>query len=225
MSLVYKEIANYYSQIEKLKTLNSALSDEKFFLERGYTSLKHIPLDLLNLSFPVFSPIPFLQKSFNKIIDVGCGAGLDMFLINKYFTNSFVVGIDISMPLLKMNKSFSLNDVVLAEGTILPFKEATFDCAILNGSFNVIEDKEALVTALTNALKPRSFIFVADIFKKREIEIPEGGELFNLKGALTLKELFILFRSKGFSYDRGSFDAFYTKDFGLFGILWRRGER
>lgn len=216
------DAAELYSEIERLKRLNELLNNNSFFTERGYKSVDNVPEELLSLSFPVFSPINFLPEGSLRVLDIGCGAGLDMFLIKKYLPLAYVVGVDISLPLLRLNKVFSIGTIVKASGTTLPFKEATFNTVIMNGSFNLINQKEEFLKNLSKILMTLSYLFVADIFKKREIDVPEDGSAFNLKGALRLKELFRLFKDNGFCYEKGIFDTAYTREFGLFGILWRR---
>ncbi|GAB4432480.1 MAG: hypothetical protein OHK0040_02530 [bacterium] len=216
------DAAEFYAETERLKRLNELLNSSSFFSERGYQTILDAPKELLSLSFPVFSPLNFLPEGSLKVLDIGCGAGLDMFLIKKQLPSAYVVGVDISLPLLRVNRVFSGCNIVKTTGEGLPFKEATFNTVIMNGSFNLIKQKEEFLKNIHKILMPQSCFFVADIFKKKEIDVPEDGNAFNLKGTLMLKELFMLFKAAGFSYENGIFDVAYTKEFGLFGVLWRR---
>lgn len=216
------DVLKFYSETDRLRKLNEALTDPEFFVERGYDLIETVPQDLLRLSFPVFSPLPFLP-GFNKILDIGCGAGLDIFFIKKQFPDSNVVGLDLSFSLLEENKRFNNCSLVLADGLKLPFKENIFDCVIMNGFFNLVNDKETFLKEITKILKPLSYIFVSDIYIKKEIEIPDEGSLFNIKSALKVKDIFTLFQKMGFSYEKGRFNVSYTPEFGLYGILWRMG--
>jgi len=217
---------DFYEDTVRLKKLNEALVDRDFFVERGYpdTFLNNVPLELLKLSFPVFSPINYLDKSFAKILDIGCGAGLDMLLIKRMLPNRQVFGIDISMSLLRENVNISSNagNVVQADAALLPFKPDSIDLVVINGVFNVIPDKRNFLKSVNVILKKHAFLFVADIFKKKDLELPEEGGILNLKHALSLKQLFKLFRELGFFYKAGKFEADYTREFGLFGLLWRK---
>lgn len=218
---------DFYIDITRLKKLNEFLISKDFFIERGYPyySLDTVPSELLKISFPVFSPLNYFDGGIKKVLDVGCGAGLDMFLIRNSFPDIKVFGFDISMPLLIENKRLSGNigNLIQAEASLPPFKLESFDFVVINGVFNIIKDKEAFFNSMYKVLKKSGLIFVADIFKKRDIEeIPDEGEILSIKSALRLKELFKLFNKCGFSYSKGRFDVTYTKEFGLFGVLWKK---
>ncbi len=220
------ERSDFYFDILRLKMLNEALICKDFFIERGYTDifLNTVPFEILKISFPVFSPLNYVPEETKSVLDVGCGAGLDMFLLRNNFSGVKVFGLDLSMPLLMENKRFSGNigNLVYAEATLPPFKHESFDFVVINGVFNIIKDKEAFLNSIYIVLRKYGFVFVADIFKKKDIEIPKEGEILSIKGAFRLKELFKLFNKCGFSYSKGTFDVAYTREFGLFGILWKK---
>ncbi len=213
---------NFYLDVERIKRLNETLSDDLFFIERGYFDLNCVPSEIKKLSFPVFSPLLFLHRNPQNVLDIGCGAGLDMFILKNRLPDSFVAGVDISFPLLKENKRHADAIVLNADGSVLPFKNRVFDLVIMNGFLNLVIDKKFFLAEVGRVLKSNGYIFVADIFRKKDVEIPQEGYSLNLKESLKLKELFGIFTSFGFAYEKGRFDAGYTREFGLFGILWRK---
>src|SRR4051812_46898728 len=72
------------------------------------------------------SPIP-LQQQPRKILDVGCGFGANLPLLNEFGS---VVGIDISLSALqyiKTQNELSTPCLVQARADALPFRPETFD--------------------------------------------------------------------------------------------------
>ena len=87
------------------------------FIANGYNELHSE--EQLNKLLIIKNSIKISKNT--KILDVGCGTG-----ISSQF-DCFVVGIDPSMSLLKLNKN-SKKIIGLAEG--LPFKEDSFDYVV-----------------------------------------------------------------------------------------------
>ena len=64
-----------------------------------------------------------------KVLDVGCGTGINMKYLQRYRQ---VLGVDVSMKALKFCKSRGINDLLQAQIENLPFQEDRFDliCAL-----------------------------------------------------------------------------------------------
>jgi ubiquinone/menaquinone biosynthesis C-methylase UbiE len=69
-------------------------------------------------------------KKKDLVLDVGVGDGPAVTLFNKYGFGSDLVGLDISLTRLKRNHV--LKEKVCATGHLIPFKDNSFDCVLLN---------------------------------------------------------------------------------------------
>ncbi|MCS7122238.1 MAG: class I SAM-dependent methyltransferase [Archaeoglobaceae archaeon] len=67
-----------------------------------------------------------------KIVDIGCGPGILMEELMKYFPEALIVGIDRDVEMCKMSKA------ILCDARSLPFRDATFDLAIFCYSLHEI---------------------------------------------------------------------------------------
>lgn len=220
--MIEQEIKSLYNDLDRLKKLNNVLSDRSFYEQRGY-SLEDIPDSLLELSFPVRNPLPFLDKDDGYILDIGCGCGLDIYLVKKQFKNKKIVGMDISYSLLLEAKKI-VKDLVCADAVEIPLKSNFFSTVFMNGVFNLINDKRKLISEVRRILLLSGIVFVADIYKEENIAICDDADLFNLGKALTLKELFNLFTEMGFEYEFGEYEKEVIPGFGIFSIKWRKYE-
>ncbi len=209
-----------YSDLERLKKLNKVLSDKFFFEQRGYV-LEDIPDYLLELSFPVKNPLPFLDMEGNNILDIGCGSGLDIYLIKKKFPDKNIIGIDISLPLLLEAKKIN-KELVCSEALELSFKDGIFSTVIMNGVFNLIRDKEKLLIEINRVLCNGGTLFIADIYKKFNFIISSEADLFNIGQCMMLSELYKMFKNYGFKYEFGEYEREIVPGIGIFAIKWRK---
>lgn len=210
----------FYEDIEKIRGINKVLSDRSFFIDRGY-DYDNIPRDLRELSLPIRSPLTLLKGFYRNILDIGCGAGLDIYLLSKKFDGSRIIGIDVSYPLLYEGKKIHKLSVLNSNAIHLSFKDKVFDLVLLNGSFNQMEDKELLMKEIKRVLTPEGYVVISDLYKKHRVNNLEEGLMFNINGAMTLGELYLFFKEEGFSYLDGIFEKDYTREVGIFSILWK----
>ena len=105
----------------------------------------------------------------DKVLDVGCGAGIDTFF-SAMMTGSSgkAVGIDLTPAMLKRAKKnlskTDLKNVVFKEGSVenLPFPEEDFDVVTSNGALNLVPDKTRAFGEIYRVLKPGGRLMVAD---------------------------------------------------------------
>ena len=88
-----------------------------------------------------------------KLLDIGCGTGL-----SSNF-GCFVVGIDLSLRLLKKNNKTK----VLGTGEDLPFKDHSFDYVISVSSLHHVTDIKKVVNEMKRVGKKR---FAFSLFKR-----------------------------------------------------------
>ena len=61
-----------------------------------------------------------------RVLDVGCGWGRELVRFNN------AVGVDVCLPFLKTAKNYTSNELVLSDASSLPFKDNSFDLAIMS---------------------------------------------------------------------------------------------
>lgn len=108
-------------------------------------------------------------NSGEKILDIGCGAGVDTLLAAMMVGPSGkVVGVDIVSEMLQRAeenlKRTNLKNVTFKKtsGEQLPFEDDSFDVLISNGVVNLIPDKTATLKEAMRILKPGGRLMIAD---------------------------------------------------------------
>lgn len=106
----------------------------------------------------------------SRVLDVGCGAGLDALIAaRRVGPNGSVVGVDFSAEMLGAaqasaklanapNASFIQTD---AEG--LPFEDGSFDIILANGIFNLNPLRERIVAEMRRVLKPGGRLYASEL--------------------------------------------------------------
>ena len=113
------------------------------------------------------SLLPMEKKA--KVLDLGCGTGLELeefFAVNPYGS---VKGIDLTKAMLEALKTkFSDKDITTICGSYfnVPFGEEVFDAAVSVESLHHFtkEEKIPLYTKLRKALKPGGYFVITDYF-------------------------------------------------------------
>lgn len=192
MKNILKKIKETYST-DNPNLIN--LLKKEDFINIGYS--ENILEDyeyLIEFAFPVVYPFPpFLDFKGKSILDLGSGAGLDSIVALRKGAYR-VISFDISISFLKL---FNLEGILKINGTmpILPFKINSFDVVIMNGSFNLVIDKTALLKELNVILKKDGYLIIGDLFWKnitnRDIyrDDPDAWS-WCVAGGLTENELF-----------------------------------
>ncbi len=107
----------------------------------------------------------------SKILDIGCGAGIDSLLAAELVGPSGeVLGIDLNQKMVekanankeKMNAANVRFQITTVDA--LTAMDRFFDLVLSNGVFNLIPDKQYALTAAARLLKPGGKIYLADQF-------------------------------------------------------------
>lgn len=122
-----------------------------------------------------------------KILDLGCGTGLELEHYFKLNPSANVTGIDLTEAMLNaLKQKFSSKDITLILGSYfdVSFGENTFDAAVSVESLHHFtkEEKIPLYTKLHKALKDGGYFILTDYFAlSEEDEQTCRNELLRLK--------------------------------------------
>lgn len=160
-------------------------------------------------------PVTFgkLKKGMT-VIDLGCGAGKDVFLAaEKVGPEGLSIGIDMTPEMLKLaaknldnfTKRTGLKNVEFRQGIIekLPAKDGEADMIISNCVINLSTDKAQVFREAFRALKPGGAIVVSDIVLNRELPtaLKNHAGLYAacIAGALQREEYIGAIKAAGFT--------------------------
>ena len=122
-----------------------------------------------------------------KILDLGCGTGLELEHYFKINPSAKITGIDLTESMLNaLRNKFPEKDLSLICGSYfdVPFEENTFDAAVSVESLHHFtkEEKVPLFTKLCKALKDGGYFILTDYFAlSDEDERTFRNELLRLK--------------------------------------------
>jgi arsenite methyltransferase len=124
-----------------------------------------------------FSLFPIQPGSI--ILDVGCGAGFDLFVAGRLTgPGGRVYGVDLTEAMVarareNLQKAGVANAEVRQVGSEnLPFGDTMFDAVISNGVINLSTDKETLFLEINRVLKPGGWFGFADVVLEQTL--PQG---------------------------------------------------
>lgn len=105
-----------------------------------------------------------------RILDVGCGAGLDAFVASGLVGDGGrVTGIDLCPGMLDIARAAARAagraNIGFEEGTVeaLPFEDGSFDLVISNGALNLVPDKIRAYREIHRVLRKGGDLAAADI--------------------------------------------------------------
>lgn len=145
----------------------------------GYDNavLQNAPDELLESFCGVGNP--FSLRKINEgdtILDIGCGAGFDVYVAcHLTGTHGKVYGLDSTPEMAEKAKS-NLSKVNLANLEIrvgnvedMPFEDSLFDVVISNGVLNLSPHKDKAFNEIFRVMKPKGSFQFADIVLKEDL--------------------------------------------------------
>ncbi len=178
--------------------------------------LKNIHEDVQSKFYGCGSPIPPAVEGCT-ILDLGCGAGLDVYLLSQLVgASGKVIGIDMTDEQLSTarqhigwhmdNFGFDQPNVEFKKGFIEDLKSAniednSIDIVISNCVVNLSPDKEAVFREIFRVLKPGGELYFSDVFAGQRIaeELKSDPVLLGecLSGALYTEDFRRILRDVG----------------------------
>ena len=162
-------------------------------LKVGYTEedLKAIPTEA-KLGLGCGNSVSYANlKEGEQLIDLGCGAGMDLFLAaSKVGKTGKAVGVDFSPDMIERGRllieKYEYTNVEMVASSIdkMPFETGTFDVAISNCVLNLLPDKALAFKEIFRVLKPGGRFVVADIVLKKALPEVLMWNLASIVGCL-----------------------------------------
>ena len=146
-------------------------------LEYDPVCLEFIPDEIKEHFVGVGNPFSIINlKQGNKVLDAGCGSGLDSFAASLLAgPRGRVCGVDMTQEMLTLPRYYSdkskNKNLEFYEASIeaLPFEDNTFDVVISNGVLNLVPDKKTAFSELARVLKSGGVLAAADLVVMEEI--------------------------------------------------------
>jgi len=145
-----------------LKNDNKALSNIEFSKDaadydhsRRYASLRAVYSKIVDEA---------LSQPFKSLLDVGCGTGALMLMVQERLPNAKLFGIDISEEMIKVAtaKLAAKADLRVSDSENLPFESGSFDLVLCTFSFHHHPNAEAVFKGFGNLLARNGRLIVAD---------------------------------------------------------------
>ena len=143
------------------------------------------------------------------VLDLGSGAGLDVFVARKIVGDEGrVIGVDMTPEMVAKARQnaekhgFTNVQFLLGDIEALPIESATIDVIISNCVLNLVPDKQKAFAEIYRALKPGGHFTVSDIVLKGELPeaIQKAAEMYVgcVSGAMQQDEYMDIIRATGF---------------------------
>jgi SAM-dependent methyltransferase len=172
--------------------------------------LKGLPAEAVNASLGCANPLSFAGlKTGEKVLDLGSGGGIDVFIASKYVgLEGYVYGLDMTDEMLKLankNKNkMGITNVEFIKGEIedIPLPEDTIDVILSNCVINLCESKEKAMSEAYRVLKQGGRLAIADIVVLKDVpdDVRKNAEMWVgcIAGALKISEYQSILEKVGF---------------------------
>ena len=141
------------------------------FADYSTNGVGNLPQELFETSFGCGDPVSFSAiEPGQTVLDLGCGAGLDLILAAKKVTSQGrVIGIDITDEMLSKARynvtASGYTNIDVRKGSIeaLPVDPSSVDWVVSNCVINLSSEKERVFAEIARVLKPGGRMLISDI--------------------------------------------------------------
>jgi arsenite methyltransferase len=165
-----------------------------------------------DLFAPCGNPLPHVRCTRGqKVLNLGCGAGIDSLALALLHPEIHVVGLDVVREIVheahrRCRTSLPVHaspSWVCGDGEVLPLCDQCFDAVVMNGVFNLFSDKQRLLKELHRVLRPHGQLVIADLAAAAPLPEYFADEAdawaWCMSGALTPAQLHDLLQLSGFA--------------------------
>ncbi len=133
--------------------------------------LDGIPAGVVDRFVGVGNPFRIQRpQAGERVLDVGCGCGLDAFVATSLVGPSGRVrGLDLTAEMLEPARRALAGrpgvplEFCEGDAATLPFPDGSFDRIVSNGALNLVPDKDAMFAELRRVLRDGGLLTVADL--------------------------------------------------------------
>lgn len=170
-------VKEYYGKVLKTKKdlKTSACCATDTYPPHLRELIREIPQEVLDKSYGCGLPIPPLLDG-KTILDLGCGAGRDIFILSRLVgPGGHVIGVDMTPEQLSVaRRHLSAKNITLLEGYMedlesLKIANDSIDAVISNCVINLSPDKAKVFSEIFHVLKPGGEFYFSDVFASRRI--------------------------------------------------------
>lgn len=185
-------------------------ADETSFIGDAYDGAEGYQEDAdLQLGCGIPTEVADLQEG-HDVLDLGSGAGIDVFIARKSVGDSgTVTGLDFTPEMVELARKnadqFGYQNVRFLEGDIesMPFEDRSFDRIISNCVINLVPDKRRAFSEIFRVLRDGGSFAISDIVLEGELPpaIQNSAEMYAgcVSGAITKTEYLQVVSNLGFT--------------------------
>ena len=121
------------------------------------------------------------REPFEDVLDVGCGTGAVLELLNGEYPNKRLVGLDLTPGMIDVARAKQLDNVrfVVGDAEALPFGSQSFDAVLCSNSFHHYPHPEKFFSEAARVLRPGGRLILRDytsndfvVWLMNNIELP-----------------------------------------------------